>query len=148
MRILAIDYGKKAIGLAITDELQLTIRPLTTIRRKDGGFRGLPERIGAIIAENGVGILVIGLPLNMDGTRGDAARCVERFIGDLRKVTTTPIVTVDERLTSREAEERLRASGAGARERRRRSDEYAAVIILEDYLAACNARRQPDQEII
>lgn len=137
MRVMAIDYGSKSIGLAISDELRLVVRPLATIRRDGGGSSAVLGRIAGYVLEYEVGTLVVGMPLSMDGTRGTAARRVERFIDGLRPAITIPIVTVDERLTSREADDRLRARGMSERERRRRSDEYAAVIMLEDYLAAC-----------
>lgn len=156
MRVLAIDYGTRSTGLAITDELQLTARPLATIRstarRASSGAGGrsqsgraralrsqpfdLPREILHYVAEYEVGLLLIGLPLNMDGSRGEAARRVDRLIDKLRQLTEIPILTIDERLTSRAADELLRAGGASQRERRERSDEYAALIILEDYLAS------------
>ena len=136
MRIMAIDYGTKSVGIAISDELQLTVRPLTTIRRDKKRYPELLAAIGAYVEEYEVGALAVGLPLNMDDTRGEAARRVEKFIADLQRNISIPIVAVDERLTSHEADRLLRAEGANARERRRRSDEYAAVIILEDYLAS------------
>ncbi|MEY3283878.1 MAG: hypothetical protein RIR86_1891 [Acidobacteriota bacterium] len=136
MRVLAIDYGSNAVGLAICDELQLTTRPLATIRRKSGRRVDLPQEIRRYVEQYEIATLVIGMPLNMDGSRGEAARRVERFIATLRSVVSIPIETIDERLTSREADSRLRAAGLGDRERRAKSDEYAAVIILEDFLAA------------
>ncbi|MGH9936783.1 MAG: Holliday junction resolvase RuvX [Blastocatellia bacterium] len=134
MRVMAIDYGEKAIGVAISDELQLTVRPLTTIRREKQKYARVIERIGALVAENEIVTLVVGLPLNMDGTRGAAVERVESFISDLRRSVSIPIVTVDERLTSYEADRILREMGVGWRERRARSDEYAATIILQDYI--------------
>jgi len=134
MRLMALDYGEKAIGVAISDELQLTVRPLTTIRREKRGYAQVIERIRGLVAENGIVTLVVGLPLNMDGTRGAAAGRVESFISDLRRAVSIPIVTVDERLTSHEADRILREMGVGIRERRARSDEYAASVILRDYI--------------
>ncbi|MGH9855522.1 MAG: Holliday junction resolvase RuvX, partial [Blastocatellia bacterium] len=92
------------------------------------------ERIRELVAENGAATLVVGLPLNMDGSRGAAVERVENFISDLRRSVSIPIVTVDERLTSYEADRILREMGVGWRERRARSDEYAATIILQDYI--------------
>ena len=131
---MAIDYGTKAVGVAISDEMQLTVRPLTTIRRERQQLAQVVERICALAEENEVATLVIGLPLNMDGTRGDAAARVETFIADLQRRLSIPVVAVDERLTSYEADQMLREMGIGERERRARSDEYAAAIILQDYL--------------
>jgi putative Holliday junction resolvase len=131
---MAIDYGSKAIGVAISDELQLTVRPLTTIRRAKRDYAQVIERIRAMIAENEIGVLVVGLPLNMDGTRGRAAAGVESFISDLQRDLPIQIATVDERLTSYEADQVLREMGLSSRQRRERSDEYAATIILQDYI--------------
>ncbi|MFZ4792735.1 MAG: Holliday junction resolvase RuvX [Blastocatellia bacterium] len=170
MRVLAVDYGTRATGLAISDELQLTVRPLATIRslarssaRSSAGSLGrssdsstvrragtsgdrrakvdVAAEILRYVADYEVGELVVGLPLNMDGTHGEAARRVDRLIESLRGAIDIPVIAVDERLTSREADQLLRASGATERERRVKSDEYAAVIILEDFLAS-RQRRQ------
>src|SRR5262245_18161902 len=141
MRLMAIDYGERSIGVAISDELQLTVRPLATIRREKQGYAQVIERISALVAENEVATLVVGLPLNMDGTRGAAVERVESFISDLRRSVSIPIATVDERLTSHEADLILREMGAGLRERRARSDEYAATVILQDYIEG--QRRRP-----
>ena len=137
MRVLAIDYGAKGIGVAITDEMQWTIRPLPTIRRqgRTGPIDPVAE-IQSLVAEYEVGTVVLGWPLRMDGGRGEAAQRVERLAERLRAALSLPVVLVDERLTSREADARLRDSGATRVERRRHSDALAAVVILEDYLAA------------
>jgi putative holliday junction resolvase len=145
MRVMALDYGERSVGVAISDELQLTVRPLTTIRREKRGFAQLIERIRELVAENEIATLVIGLPLNMDGSRGAAVDRVERFISDLRRSVSIPVVTVDERLTSREADRILREMGVGLRKRRARSDEYAASVILQDYID--EQRRPPLAEI-
>lgn len=142
--MMAIDYGTKAIGVAISDELQLTVRPLTTIRSRNLKHAQIIERICALIAESEVGTLVVGMPLNMDGTRGPAAARVERLIEDLRRRLTIPVVEIDERLTSYEADQMLREMGADRRERSARSDEYAAAIILQDYLERQNRRAPPN----
>jgi putative Holliday junction resolvase len=134
MRVMALDYGGRGVGVAISDELQLTVRPLTTIRREKRRYSEVIKRIGELVAENEIATLVVGLPLNMDGSRGAAVERVESFISDLRRSISIPIVTVDERLTSREADRILREMGVGMRERRERSDEYAASVILQDYI--------------
>ena len=108
MRVMAVDYGTKAIGLAICDEMQLTVRPLTTIRREKRDRKQVAERIGHLVTEHQVGSLVVGLPLNMDGTSGDAVEKVERFIADLQEQLSIPIMTIDERLTTYEADQILR----------------------------------------
>jgi putative holliday junction resolvase len=132
MRAMAIDYGTKAIGVAISDELQLTVRPFTTIRRGRKKYGRVIDEICSLVGENEIGVLAVGMPINMDGTRGEAAARVEKFVADLQNCLTIPIVIIDERLTSYEADRILR--DMGVRERRARSDEYAAAIILQDYL--------------
>jgi putative Holliday junction resolvase len=132
MRILAIDFGSRVIGLAITDELQLSARPLSTIPSK----KDAAARIRALCEEYEVGTVVIGLPLRLDGTHGDAAQRVTEFITKLQEVLTIPIVPQDERLTTRAADEMLRDEGVPWQQRREKLDAYAAAIILEDYLAA------------
>ena len=135
MRVMALDYGTRAIGVAICDELQITVRPLETVRVRGKDVAPLFDRIATLVVEQEAGTVVVGLPLRMDGTRGDAVARVERFAGELRKHISVPVVTIDERLTSRAADELLREQGADARERRLKSDQYAAAIILQDYLA-------------
>ena len=134
-RVMALDYGTKAIGVALSDELQMTARPLTTLRRDKLKLVEVLERLAALVVEHEVATLVIGLPLNMDGTRGAAVERVEQFIGKLSRLVNVPVVKLDERLTSRAADEILRAMGMNERERRAKSDEYAALILLRDYLA-------------
>ncbi|MBK8316493.1 MAG: Holliday junction resolvase RuvX [Acidobacteria bacterium] len=129
MRILAIDYGSKGIGIAISDELQMMARPLTTIRRERMKMSEIYDRISSLVQENQAGELVVGMPLNMDGSRGDAAISVEKFISKLKRKWKYPSLRLT-RLTSYEADQILREMGVSERERRARSDEYAAMIIL------------------
>lgn len=136
MRILAIDYGEKRLGLAISDELRMTARPLVTIERvpKEKSF----SKIKNYVEELEISQIVVGLPIRLDGTFGDAALRVEKFVLHLKEILSCPITTWDERLTSHEAEERMRNSGLNPSQRRARIDEFAALIILEDYLANQN----------
>lgn len=139
---MAIDYGTSGIGLAISDELGMTARPLATIRRGRRQLGEIYESIISLVAENEAGELVVGMPLNMDGSRGEAAERVDRFIEGLRRRLEIPVHEVDERLTSREADSLMRGMGLGEKERRARSDEFAAMIILRDYLER-KSRLQP-----
>jgi len=140
MRVIALDYGTKSIGVALSDELQLTARPLTTIRRVKGRFAEVIAQITSLVSEYEAGTLVVGFPLNMDGSQGLATARVDSFVKELQRHLSIPIIKLDERLTSYEADQMLREQGAGLRERRAKSDEYAALLILCDYLAA-----QPSQ---
>jgi len=134
-RILAIDYGEKAVGLAVSDELRLTARPLTTIRRRRGGYIQMIDEIARTVDQYEVETVVVGMPLNMDGTRGPAATRTLRFIADLGRRIEKPVLQVDERLTSQEADLILREQGHDLRRRRRLSDETAAMVILQDFLS-------------
>lgn len=134
MRVLAIDLGSKNIGVAISDELGLTVRPFETIRRSSD--EKLIARVKFLVEDLGAKAVVLGLPLRMDGTMGDAANGVMRFTEKLRARIDVPVLTQDERLTSFEAEQMMSERGFSRSKRRARSDEFAAMIILRDYLAA------------
>jgi putative Holliday junction resolvase len=132
MRLLGIDFGERRIGLAISDEDARLAVPLATLRRRDD--RSAIEEIVAIARREGVGGLVIGEPLGLDGSRGAAAERVGRFADRLAAASGMPCERIAESLTSREADERLRAAGVGARRRRQRVDEVAAQILLQEAL--------------
>jgi putative Holliday junction resolvase len=137
MRALAIDLGSKNIGIAISDALGLTVRPLETIRRSsdEKDIARLKFLADDLEAE----AVVVGLPLRMDGTIGDAAAATLRFAEKLRARIDVAVITQDERLTSYEAEQIMSERGFSRSKRRARSDEFAAMIILRDYLAATKA---------
>lgn len=134
MRAMAIDYGSKAIGVAISDELRLTVRPLTTIRRRRQSRNQIIAQLQQLRDEYEVTEIVVGLPVRMDGTMGEAAERVNAFIVELQKAISIPVIAQDERLTSHEADEMLRELGLDSRQRKEKSDEYAAAIILREYL--------------
>lgn len=128
--VLAIDYGRRRLGLAISDALDLTARPLATMERK-GQARDL-ARLRDIAREHGVKHVIVGHPLRMDGTPGDMADEAERFAHRVQRALELPVKLVDERLTSWAADEWL---AAHAEEGRGRSnDEIAAAILLQEYL--------------
>jgi|ERR1051325_923203 putative Holliday junction resolvase len=133
MRVLAVDFGSKNIGVAVSDALGITVRPVETIRRSSLN-RDL-ARLKFLVEDLEAEAVVIGLPLRMDGTAGEAAEKTLRFAERLRVELEVPVATQDERLTSYEAEQRMMEQGLGRNERRRRSDEMAAAIILQDYLS-------------
>ena len=134
MRVLAIDLGTKNIGTATSDALGLTVRPLETIRRSDN--ESVIARVKFLVEDLEAEAVVVGLPLRMDGTVGDAAAATMKFIEKLRSKLAVPVVTQDERLTSYEAEQMMIERGFTRRKRRAHSDEFAAMIILQDYLSA------------
>lgn len=132
--MLAIDLGTKNIGIAVSDALGLTVRPLETIR-KSSDEKDI-ARLKFLIDDLEAEAVVVGLPLRMDGTIGDAATAAMRFAEKLRARVGVAVITQDERLTSYEAEQIMSERGYSRGKRRARSDEFAAMIILRDYLAA------------
>ncbi|MFL6273671.1 MAG: Holliday junction resolvase RuvX [Blastocatellia bacterium] len=134
MRVLAIDLGSKRIGTAVSDALGLSARPVETIRRTS--LERDLARLQALVEDLEVEAVVVGLPLRMDGQIGDAASGVLRFVERLRARLAVKVFTQDERLTSYEAEQMMIERGLNREARRARSDEFAALLILEDFLAA------------
>ena len=104
--VLGLDFGLRRIGVAITDGLGVMAHPLTTITNT--GLEPVLQELKALIDDREVGRLVVGIPYNMDGSRGKSAKQARRFARDLEKGLELPVDTVDERLTTCEAEERLR----------------------------------------
>jgi putative Holliday junction resolvase len=143
MRILAIDLGTRNIGTAVSDSLGITVRPVETIRVSSLA-RSL-ERLKALVEDLEVEAVVIGMPLRMDGTQGEAAVKAERFAERLRAKLSIPVHTQDERLTSYEAEQLMIERGFGREQRRARSDEFAAMIILQDYLSRAGRQTETGQ---
>lgn len=132
MRILGIDYGEKRIGLALSDELEMTARGLSVIERRSKG-KDL-EAIAAIVSEHGVGAIVVGYPLRLDGTAGIQCEKVDRFIAGLRDVVSVPVIAWDETLSTKEAEGLMREAGVKRKKKRGMVDRIAAAVILQDYL--------------
>src|ERR1700675_899678 len=134
MRIAALDVGDARIGVAVSDELGLTARGIGVVKRV-GGRRDL-EALANILAPFAPVRLVVGLPLNMDGSEGPRATKT-RVFGDKAAVhLALPVEVIDERLTTVEAEERLRAAGLRGQRLKAVVDQEAAAIILEDFLAS------------
>ena len=137
MTIAAIDYGKRRLGIAATDPSGLVAYPVGVIQRHSlkGDLAILSARLGELEANR----VVVGLPLNMDGTSGPAAHAAEHFAQHLRDATGLNVELHDERLSTFEAKQRLRVQS----QRRRRGamvDALAAVVILESWL---NAQQSP-----
>jgi len=130
MRYLAIDYGSKRTGLALCDRLEMIASPIAVIE--------IPalviQKILALIKDEQVETVVIGLPMNMDGTEGQAAKTVRAFAKELAAVTAIPIIFHDERLSSFEAEEKLAAADFTRKKKKKRLDAVAAAGILQSFL--------------
>ena len=132
MRIAALDVGDARVGVAIADELGLTTRGLGVVRRR-GGTHDL-EAIARLLEPHGPARIVVGLPLNMDGSEGRQAARVRAFGERLASHLGVPVDYWDERLTTFEAEDQLRSSGLKAARRRELIDQVAAEVILRSYL--------------
>jgi putative Holliday junction resolvase len=133
MRVAALDVGDVRIGVAVSDELGMTSRGIGVVRRV-GGVRDL-ERIAALLAPYAPGRVVIGLPLDMDGTEGPRAAKTRRFADRVEAHLGIPVELFDERLTTVAAHEAMAATGVPRKRRRDLVDQMAAAIILESYLA-------------
>jgi putative holliday junction resolvase len=131
-RILALDLGKKRIGLALSDPLGITAQGLPTLQRTN--IRQDLSSIAHIILERGVTLLLMGNPLHMSGDAGRQAAYVHEFAERLAEHTGVPLKYWDERWTTVEAHRVLRSSGIGIEKRARAIDQLSAVILLESYL--------------
>ena len=131
---IGVDHGARKTGFAAVDATRILVTPLSTVK---GGDEEVLEEIARMREERDVGVVVVGYPLEMDGRVGDRAREVDVFVGRVRvRFPELVVVRQDERLTTKEAEERLRAAGIhGARQRARR-DSWSAMVLLEDWIRA------------
>ena len=128
--ILALDFGRARIGVAISDELQLLAHPLETIPANQQPA----ARVAKIVREKKVDHVVAGIPKRMNGQIGSAATEVLQFVEKLRAILPCPIVTWDERLTTAAAQRALRDAGKKTRHTRAYVDQVAAQMILQSYL--------------
>lgn len=131
-RHMGLDVGDRRIGVALSDETATLASALRTLART--AARKDAAAIAALVGDHQVVAVVVGLPLNMDGSRGPQAEKVLAFVDGLRRRLDVPIVLRDERLTTVEAHEKLREAGLGWKERKRVVDQAAAVVILQEYL--------------
>jgi putative Holliday junction resolvase len=131
-RILSVDYGQKNIGLACSDELGLTVQPLPPI--PNSGRKELIKKLRMMVKELNIGELVLGIPVNMDGTRGEAVLRMEQLLEVLRGALRIPIAGFDERLSTVEALELWKELSPRRQKRYRTVDSLAAALILERYL--------------
>ena|SRR5688572_158725 len=129
-RLLAIDMGAKRVGVAVSDELGLTVRPVTTIERRS--WKKLLQIIGEQIEFFEARALVLGLPLNLDGSEGPASADARQIAAKFELSLKIPVYLQDERLTSEEA--KLRLQDVQASERGGDIDSAAAAIILQDFI--------------
>ena len=131
-RVLAIDFGRRRIGLAISDELGVMANGLPTlnVRNKKQAIDSVVE----VIEEQLPSQIIIGLPLNLDGTRSEMALVVEDFAETLKPIFDIPIGLIDERLTSVAAHRTMRDMGVKQKDNKGKVDQLAAVYLLEIFL--------------
>jgi putative Holliday junction resolvase len=132
-RILAIDYGRKRIGLAVSDETGLLARPLATLVRSNR--RNDLHRLKETCSKNAIGLIVVGLPLHISGEASEMAEEAARFGARLEKELRVRVVMLDERLTSWEAGRIDAESGTKRRKKREDLHGLAAAVLLRDYLS-------------
>jgi putative Holliday junction resolvase len=132
-RVLALDLGSKRIGVAVSDRSGTIASPLTVLQRT-GSHAEDHRRITALVQEEEAELVVVGLPLSLDGTVGPAARGAMAEVEELGSVVGVPVETFDERLTTVSADRLLREQGMRAEARRRVVDQVAAAVMLQAWL--------------
>ena len=133
-RILGLDYGEKRLGFALSDHTEMLATPLTVVTCRSEQ-EALVETV-RLCKETGAERLVVGMPINMNGTRGPAAQNVDKFIRKLSKTLAIPIETWDERLSTKSATDVLIEAGTSRKRRKEVVDKLAAQIFLQNYLDA------------
>jgi putative Holliday junction resolvase len=133
-RAMGVDYGLKRIGLAMTDCLRITASPFGTI--ESASLKKNVVKILEIAKNNNVSVIVFGLPLNMNGTEGEMAESVRKVVKEIKTISCeVEVTTIDERLTTAQAERMLIEEGDVSRQKRKGlKDKIAAALILQTYL--------------
>lgn len=134
MRYLALDSGSKRIGVAVSDELRMIAQPLEFIPAEP--FADFLTRLRQIVTEKEVGLILVGMPRNLDGTYGPAAERVREWVATLASKISVPLKTWDERLTSAQANRVLMQGRVRRDQRKQKVDAMAAALLLQSYLDA------------
>ncbi len=143
MRIIGLDYGSRTVGVAVSDALGITAQGVEIIRRKEENkLRRTLARIEELVKEYEAGLIVLGLPLNMDGTAGERVEKTLLFRDMLVRRTGLTVVMQDERLTTAEADDAMIEAGLNRQERKEYVDMIAAQLILQDYMNDVDQKRQ------
>ena len=133
-RILGIDYGDARVGIAITDSLRITVQGLQTIERKNSD-KIILKKLDEILKQYEIETIVVGMPLNMDGTKSERAEITEKFIHKLKcKYNNIKIETMDERLTTVEAHKTMNFLDINKTKKKNIVDTISAEYILEAYM--------------
>ena len=142
MRKLGIDYGDSRVGIAITDALNITVQGLETIHHQ-GNDKIVLKRLEELLAEYEIDTLVIGMPINMNGSKTERVEATEKFIHKLKcKFSKMPIETVDERLTTVAAHKTMNFLNVDKRKKKGIVDTISAVYILEIYMKKLENKKQ------
>jgi len=131
-RILALDPGTKRVGVALSDELGWTAQPLETFERKT--LAADVAHIHKLVRRHDVREIVIGMPVQLNGRMGPAAQSVQQFLEAVQAGVGVPVVTWDERLTTKAAEQMLIEADVSRKKRKGAVDRVAAAILLKSYL--------------
>lgn len=131
-RVIGVDLGLRRVGLAVADEGGVLATPLEVVAFP--GLDKLASLLTSIAAREGAGSFVVGYPLNMDGTAGEAAKRAAKFARKLSSESGLPVTLSDERLTTFQAQKEMIALGKSRKDRRAAIDGVAAVLILENHL--------------
>lgn len=137
MRILALDHGTRRIGIAVSDEMKMIASPLEYIHAEP--FANFLSRLREILEEKEVELILVGMPRNMDGSYGPATLKVQEFVAALKETITIPIKTLDERLTTVQAQRFLIQGNVRRDKRKEKVDKTAAAILLQSYLDSSGA---------
>ena len=130
MRVLGVDWGEARIGLAVSDETGTIASPYKVIPNDGDAAKAVVNAAAVTGAEE----IVVGYPLTLTGAEGPAAERVQNFARDVQSRVSVPIKLVDERFTTKAAEEKLRAAGASSERIKKTADAAAAALILQTYL--------------
>jgi putative Holliday junction resolvase len=133
-RILCIDYGEKRLGMALSDEMGITAQPLGKIESSER--KAQLDELKKVVDKHGVSEVVVGLPLTLEGDVAQAASRVIAFATDLNKYLCLPVVTWDERLSTKQSERVLIESGVKRKKRKEVVDSVAAAVVLQSYIDA------------
>jgi len=132
MRILAVDYGERRTGIAVSDEIGITAQGLDTIEVKDEAE--IPDLVASVVKETGAETIVVGLPLNMDGTESEKSGKVREFAAKLAEMTSLPVVFWDERMSTLQAQRVMREMNKKTYKNKSLVDKISATLILQEYL--------------
>jgi len=144
MRLLGLDIGTKTIGVAVSDEGGVVATPLRTLSRH-GGRRDLDE-VASVMRETGASALVLGLPLDLEGREGDAARRVRVLGAELARHLSCEVHYWDERFSTTAADRVLVEGGVRRRQRKQVVNHLAATLILQSFLDRASSQTPPDED--